>query len=183
MENVSQRCNIGFTLAIVQTVQPPVRRLSRGCCCIRRCAVGLCGFRDVCADNTLKSSSEGIVEDCQRCRNIHLCTEQVLLWPAGHRQLNQQRCVSPVHWCWPLPASVLALHVLAAIQPSSHNVTLLKLTFYMMATQCGCVIKLARTEMKQAGTECTASSLSLSFCPTATTLNQFVSIPNEQQRC
>lgn len=29
---------------------------------------------------------------------------------------------------------ILALPVLAAIQPSSHNVTLLKLTFYMMAT-------------------------------------------------
>lgn len=88
MENVSQRCNIGFTLAIVQTVLPPVRRLSRGCSRIRRRAVGLCGFRDVCADNTLKSSCEEIAEDCQHCRNIHLCSEQVLLWPAGLRQLN-----------------------------------------------------------------------------------------------
>lgn len=39
---------------------------------------------------------------------------------------------------------------------------------------------------EQAGTECTVSSLplvpALSFCPAATTLNQFVNIPNEQQR-
>lgn len=82
-----------------------------------------------------------------------------------------------------LAFAFLALHILAAIQPLSHNIRLLKLTFHVMASWCGCVTKLASTEMKQAGTKCSACSLLLSFRPTATTLNQFVSIPNEQHWC
>lgn len=152
---------------------------------------GRCAGSEMCALTIhwrTQSCEETTVETClsKCCRNINLCSEHVFVLA---------RCPQAVKLAVVYLSSSLVL-AFAFLSPgpacfgSDSALVPQRYTSQINILYDGnivwvCVIKLASTEMKQAGTECTATSLSFSpsFCPTATTLNQFVSIPNEQQRC